>query len=147
MNERKYIVDGTSTCWYEDGSPNTLRYIGHGTSGGGVAESIRNSRPATEHEVAEFQLMEAVRKREYEQQREAEAALLALCGLTHDDFCRFRGAWREDDNLFVSTRENGVDGVSVSAIRNPNYISQHPDDGDSTYETYVFNISEAPCDK
>ena len=68
-----------------------------------------------------------------------ETELLSRYGLSHDDFQRFREVYAENNQLIVRTRENGMDLVSVEAIRKPNYVSQHTDEFDSTYEYYVFS--------
>lgn len=99
---------------------------------------------ATAEEVAEFEAKEAKWNARQERIHKHEAELLALCGLTHGNFCRFRGVSKEDGKLYVSTRENGVNSRSVDAIRNANYESSCSDDFDSTYETYVFTIPAEP---
>jgi len=89
-------------------------------------------------------MAEVLRREEEEQKRnEKERELLALCGLKHDDFVRIRDVFidkNEPGVLCVSTRENGVNGRSVEAIRNSNYLSSEPDEGDRTYEWYRFAI-------
>ena len=75
-----------------------------------------------------------------EKKGQDEAELLALCGLKHSDFVRFRGVYREGGELVVKTRENGVNMRSVNALRNPNYVRSVTDDFDSTFEYYHFAI-------
>lgn len=75
-----------------------------------------------------------------EQTESPETILLTLCGLRAGDFCRLRDVFRDGNILYVSTRENGVGGRSVDAIRNQNYVSSRIDEGDSTYEWYEFQI-------
>ena len=98
--------------------------------------------PATPEEIERFKK----EKKEHEQKLQAlhdkEAKLLARAGLKHEDFVRFRGCYIEGDKLIVETRENGVNERSVEAIRNPNYITSYPDDGDPTYEYYEFRIPQ-----
>jgi len=73
------------------------------------------------------------------------AELLALAGLTYSDFCRFREAWvdSEANELVVCTRENGVDGLSWGAARNPNVISREIDESDMTYVYWRFRLPES----
>jgi hypothetical protein len=99
-------------------------------------------RPATQEEVEKYLAdVDRLATQRHEHEKEV-ATLLSLCGLTVSDFCRFRGVELSSDGkeLYVWTRENGVEGRSVDAIRNPNYKSSGRDDGDSTYENYVFSV-------
>lgn len=96
----------------------------------------------TPEEIAEFENNEKERRRQEREQVSRELEMLNLCGLTHDDFVRFRGCWIEDGCLFVRTRENGIDSISTEAVRNSDFLNRQTDDCDHTYVTYQFNIQE-----
>ena len=104
------------------------------------AHDLAKRGPASQADIDAFQ---AERKRVEDDRRrceDEEDRLLALSDLTRGDFCRLRDVFLEGGKLYVSTRENGVDARSVGAIRNANYITSHPDEGDRTYEWYEFRI-------
>lgn len=113
--------------------------------GGLMCNAIRfGLRPATIEEADAFTaILEDVR-RGMRERIEVEARLLSLCGLKHEDFVRFRNVHQVDDGdvqyLSVETRENGIGGRSSNAIKNPNYVKSVPDEGDATYEYYLFKI-------
>ncbi len=135
-----------SLQWRIDSEPGWVHYEGCGgmTTWNWEAKAKTHilMEPTMER-VNEAYAKEAAAKAWGERQAAAESELLALCGLTHGDFVRFRNVYRDGGTLHVETRENGVDAVSVGAIRNPNYRSQHTDDGDCTYEHYEFAIPKA----
>jgi hypothetical protein len=101
-----------------------------------------NTVPASPSEIDNFETIEKERKEKREKAKKAEANLLSLCGLTHDDFVRFRDVSRFQNILYVSTRENGMGERSIKAIKNKNYIRSQADDGDPTYENYEFIIKD-----
>ena len=120
------ITDKGHVCWLDG----RWTVFGWGRTTGEYAQL----KKANKKEIKEFEYKEKKRKLEREARVSRESELLALCGLSHDDFSRFRGVAREGDKLIVDTRENGTNTRSVGAIRNLNYESSHADDGDSTYE-------------
>jgi len=107
---------------------------------GGAAEECERARAATDEEVAAFRVKREEVKARRVRQHELEAEFLALCGLTHGDFSRFRSVFRDGDVLHVETRENGTNTRSVGAIRNPHYLRSCADDFDGTYEHYEFRV-------
>jgi hypothetical protein len=105
-------------------------------------------RPATEDEIAAFAAQEAERvaagaKRELEEQRILD---FVGAGLTPSDFCRYRGASVSEDGktVVVCTRENGIGGFSIDAVRKAgeSLVGRTNDDGDSTYAYLTFRVKE-----
>lgn len=136
MGERVYVRSKlTGSVGYIDG--NMVHFNGYCV---GPYREQENTFDVTATEIVKFQEEEQRRIVAAQEQEKKESDLLALCGLTHSDFVRFRGVRREGDDLVVETRENGVSMRSVSAIRNIHYKSSEPDDFDSTYEYYRFSI-------
>jgi hypothetical protein len=136
--------------WYVKDTTNNLNHVGYlqgddffHALGYQCTVDLMNLVPATATEIMDY----VVKEKQQEEQRIArekrESELLALCGLKHEDFIRFRGVDRKDNILHVYTRENGIGERSSEAIKNPNYIESCPDDYDSTYEWYEFNIPKA----
>ena len=100
-------------------------------------------RNIAEREIHKFERKEAEIAQNRALQNEKETKLLELCGLGHDDFVRFRGVYRDGEILHVETRENGVGARSSDAIKNPNYLRSYPDQFDTTYEYFEFQIPES----
>ena len=109
-------------------------------SGGRMTWKRPGLRDATPDEVEAWKSRRAEVAKNRANAAEREATLLALCGLSHSDFSRFRGVYREGDILCVETRENGTNTRSVGAIQNPHYLRSSADDFDSTYEHYEFSV-------
>jgi hypothetical protein len=139
MNDRKYVkVKRNGLVGYLD-EDNTMLH----TSSFLTSLSKNDTYEAvTPEEIQHFEAEESRIKTERAERLRKETELLALCGLTHNDFARFRSVELSEDGteLFVATRENGMDQRSVAAIRNQNYKSSHADEFDSTYEWYTFAI-------
>jgi len=131
-----------AVCWFEEAKPFYCHFGTYTLGGKDLAPDASGFREATPEEIAAFEAAEAEREARQKAEHKQEAALLRLCGLAHDDFVRFRHVHREGNTLHVCTRENGVDSISVGAIRNPNYRSRETDDGDSTYANYEFAIPD-----
>jgi hypothetical protein len=122
----------TSTVKAVDGM---LRWPGGGGYSGKLAA---NRRPATPDEIAAYEALDADRRRQAAEHEAKENALLAAYGLSRSDFCRFRSVSEKDGALVVETRENGIGGRSIDAIRKGNLLDTGTDDGDSTYQWYRF---------
>ena len=129
---------GRTTTGYYDSDG--YFFMGSCRTMGGYPED--QSRPATQEEVNKV-LAEIKRIEDYRADREArEAVLFAKIGLTAADFCRFRNITEEGDTCVVETRENGVDGFSLNAVRKAGerLLSRVNDDGDSTYAYYTIKM-------
>lgn len=141
---RTYRVDTRygreATCYFADDEPHWARYLTHSVAAASHSKDAPGFRTATPDEIAAFESKEAEIAARRQAEHDQEAALLALCGLSHDDFVRFRSVYRDGEILHVSTRENGANDISVNAIRNATYSSRENDEGDSTYANYVFKI-------
>jgi len=106
------------------------------------------SYPAEDGEPATPEQIEKFKEEwtEYWQRVEAEEKrcdeILATIGLTTNDFCRFRSAYREGSRIIVRTRENGAGGFSTEAVRKAGdrLISREVDEFDSTYVYYTFKL-------
>jgi len=136
MAERVYVRSKlTGSVGYIDGT--MVHFNGYCV---GPYREQENTFDVTATEIVKFHEEEQRRLAAEQERKKKESGLLALCGLTHSDFVRFRGVYREGDELVVETRENGVSMRSVNAIRNIHYKSSEPDDFDTTYEYYRFAI-------
>lgn len=142
MNRRIYKVDtmNDSVCYFDPAEPHWCMYQTHRTGATTNTPENPRFRDATPTQIAEFEAKESELAERRRLEHERESALLALCNLTHGDFCRFRSVHIEGNVLHVSTRENGVNDISVGAIRNPSFKSRENDDGDSTYAHYEFAL-------
>ena len=65
-------------------------------------------------------------------------AILDKIGLTEGDFCRFREVSEDKDLIIVCTRENGVNGFSIEAVKSPYFVNRYNDEFDNTYAYYEF---------
>lgn len=142
MAERYVVLERTGVVRVLDGG---YEFASGGQAyGGSAALRLDTARAATDVEVAEFLAKRAEVEARRKCQAEDEAALLALCGLSHGDFSRFCSVYLDGDVLYVRTRENGTNTRSVGAIRNPAYLRSAADDFDSTYEDYEFLVPTSP---
>ena len=104
---------------------------------------IPEGTPASPEQIAAYEAEKSAIAARRLQQEWEEARLLTLVGLVPENFCRLRDVFISEGELVVSTRENGMGMRSVEAMRNPNYIDSHTDEGDSTYEWYRFKLKES----
>jgi hypothetical protein len=132
--EGLYLTDERGTVYRKEGT--LLRWATGGGMGGGITH--HRFRAATNAEIEQYEAKRAEAERYRKEQHDKEVALLAKYDLTHDDFCRFRSASEEGGVLHVRTRENGIGGRSIGAIRAPNFRDTETDDFDSTYQYYTF---------
>lgn len=134
---RKYVKNKRVRVGYLTDKDNMFHGVGYMTS-----LDMDDLVDATDEEIEAFERKEKERQDRRLEMHKKEKELLSLCGLSHNDFVRFRNVYKYENKLHVETRENGVGGRSVDAIRNENYITSHADSFDSTYEYYQFNIPE-----
>lgn len=139
-SKRNYQFDGHEVFYVEDG------YRCHGL---GMSYPPRDEGhpPATPEQIAAFEAEEDRRNTIRDSNDKADNELLSLCGLSQSHFCRFRSVWTDGHTLSVTTRENGVGGISADAIRNPHFESRKNDDDDPTYAYYTFSIPDAAMRK
>jgi len=94
---------------------------------------------ATKEDVEKYKSEVERLKRNREERKAKDKAILDKIGLTEGDFCRFREVYEEEDRITVCTRENGVNGFSIEAAKSPLLIRRYNDEFDGTYAYYEFS--------
>ena len=120
----------------------------------GVGVSVSDSGrlcPVTKKECEDFYKRKKEFNARLKKKQEENQRILNLvgAGLLPSDFCRFREASEEKGKVIVCTRESGVNGFSLGAVKKAGdkLVGRTNDRGDQTYVYYEFKVDNTADNK